>query len=101
MGEPLTPADVLRQVLCVRRSLLHDTLLTLIHSLVVRRLDYCSSVLAVMPEAQVQRLNSVLNAAARLVFYASKNKYITPLLRPLHRLKLEERIQLSLPLSDR
>jgi hypothetical protein len=36
----------LHQVRSVRRSLLEDALVTLIHSMVVRRLDYCSLVLA-------------------------------------------------------
>ena len=45
--------------------------------------------------ALLQRLRSVLNAAARLVFSA-RSERITPLLRELHWLKVPERIQFRL-----
>ena len=44
----------------------------------------------------LQRLQSVFNAAARLVFSARKSEHITPLLRELHWLKVPERIQFRL-----
>ena len=42
------------------------------------------------------RLQSVLNAAARLVFSVRKSEHITPLLRQLHWLRVPERIQFRL-----
>jgi len=42
------------------------------------------------------RLQSVLNAAARLVFSARRSDHITPLLRELHWLKITQRIQFRL-----
>ena len=63
----------LRQIRSVRRSLSADALLTLVRALVVSKVDYCSSVLAAgISGALLQRLQSVLNAAARLVFSARK-----------------------------
>jgi len=56
----------------------------------------CSSTLAGVSGALLQRLQSVLNAAARLVFSARRSKHITPLLRELHWLKVPERIQFRL-----
>ena len=44
----------------------------------------------------LQRLQSVFNAAARLVFSARKSEHITPLLCELHWLKVPERIQFRL-----
>jgi len=44
----------------------------------------------------LQRLQSVFNAAARLVFSARKSEHITPLLRELHWLKVPERNQFRL-----
>ena len=67
------------------------TLLTLVHALVVTKVDYCSSVLSA--GQLLQRLQSVSNAAARLVFSARKSEHITPLLRELHWPKVPERIQ--------
>ena len=42
------------------------------------------------------RLQSVLNAAARLVFSVRKSEHITPLFRQLHWLRVPERIQFRL-----
>jgi len=42
------------------------------------------------------RLQSVFNAAARLVFTARKSEHVTPLLQELHWLKVPERIQFCL-----
>ena len=44
----------------------------------------------------LQRLQSVFNAAARLVFSARKSEHITSLLREVHWLKVLERIQCHL-----
>ena len=86
----------LRQIRSVRRSLSPDALLTLLRALVVSKVDYCNSVLAGISGAQLQRLQSVLNAAARLVFSARKSEHTTPLLRELYWLKVSERIQFRL-----
>ena len=45
---------------------------------------YSSTVLAGAPAVQLNRLQSVLNAAARLVFSARKYEHTSPLLRELH-----------------
>ena len=45
---------------------------------------------------RLQRLQSVFNAAASLVFSARKSEHITPLLRELYWLKVPERIQFRL-----
>jgi hypothetical protein len=77
----------LRQLCSIRRSIPPHALQTLIHALVISRIDYCSSVLAGMPGTQLRRLQSVLNAAARLIFSARRHDHITPLLRELHWLR--------------
>ena len=58
----------LHQIRSVRRSMTRTTLLTLVHALVVTEVDYCSSVLSGISGQLLQRLQSVFNAAARLVF---------------------------------
>ena len=62
-------------------------------------MDYCSSVLSGISGQLLQRLQSVFNAATRLVFSARKSEHITPLLRELHWLKVPERIQFRLCFS--
>jgi len=60
----------LRQIRSVRRSLTQDALLTLIRSLVITKVDFCCSVLAGVSGSLIQRLQSMLNASARLLFSA-------------------------------
>jgi len=86
----------LQRIRSVRRSLSHEALLTLIRALIVSKLDYCCSVLAGMSGTLQRRLQSVFNAAARLVFSARKSEHVTPLLLELHWLKVPERIQFRL-----
>jgi hypothetical protein len=86
----------LRQLRSIRRSVPSHVVQTLTHALVISRIDYCSSVLAGMPGTQLRRLQSVLNAAARLISSARKHDSITPLLRELHRLRFPERIKFRL-----
>jgi len=70
----------LRRIRSVRRSIPRHALLTLIQALVVSKVDYCNSVLAGVSNTLLRRLQSVLNAAERLVFSARKSEHITPLL---------------------
>ena len=51
-----------------------------------------------LPASQLNRLQSVLNAAARLIFGARKYDHVTPLLRELHWLRARERINFRLAL---
>ena len=79
----------------IRRSLSRHALITLIRAL-VSKADYCNSVLAGVSGYLMDRLQSVLNAAARLIFSAQRSDSITPLLRELHWLRVPERIQFRL-----
>jgi len=72
----------------VSRSVLQS----LVSSLVLSRLDYGNATLVGVSSHLLSRLQSVLNAAARLIFSSSKFQHITPLLRQLHWLKAPERI---------
>jgi len=82
----------------VRRSLPQHALLTLIRTLVITKLDQCNSVLVGTSVYLQDRLQSVLNAAARLVYSRRTSEHTTPLLREreLHWLRVPERIQFRL-----
>jgi len=58
----------LRSLRSVRRSLPYHALLTLVRTLVVSKLDYCNAVLTGVAGNHFNRLQSVLNAAARFGF---------------------------------
>jgi len=69
---------------------------SLVTSLVLSRLDYGNATLAGIPQHLIPRLQSVMNAAARLIYSLSRFDHITPLLRQLHWLKAKERIDFKL-----
>ena len=86
----------LRQLRSVRRSLSQESFTRLVVALVLTRLDYCNGVLAGLPAGQLNRLQSVLHAAARLIYGARRRDHVTPLLRQLHWLSVPERVEFKL-----
>ena len=83
---------VLRQLRSIRRSVTLPVMQSLVVALVLTRLDYGCATLTGLPNQLLDRLQSVLNAAARLIYSARKFDHITPLLRDLHWLRVPERI---------
>lgn len=82
----------LRHIRSVKSVLPRHALLTLVQALVVNRIDYCNSMLVGLPTRLLDRLQAVLNSAARLICSARRNDHITPILRELHWLRIPERI---------
>jgi len=87
---------ILRQLRSIRRSVPHSVLQSLVSFLVLQRLDYGNATLAGIPSHLIERMQSVLNSDARLVFSASRYDRITPLLTQLHWLNVPERIKFKL-----
>jgi len=87
---------VLRQLRSIRRSVKRPVLKSLVAALVLTRLDYGNAALAGLPGTLCDRMQSVLNAAARLVFGTANSEHVTPLLRDLHMLRAPERIDYKL-----
>ena len=57
------------------------------------RVDYCNSLLVGLPAYQTNRIQAVLNDAARLIFCGSRRDRVTPILRDrLHWLRSPQRI---------
>jgi hypothetical protein len=86
----------LRRIRSVRSSLSRQSLLDLIRALVISRVDYCNSALSGISDHLLNRLQSVLNAAARLVYSKRRHEHITPILRELHWLRVSERVTFKL-----
>ena len=66
------------------------------YTFVSSRLDYCNSLLHGTTDSQIQRLQSVQNAAARLVTGTRRTDHITPILRSLRWLPVRQRIKFKL-----
>jgi hypothetical protein len=86
----------LRQIRSIRRSVTRPVLQSLVAALTLTRLDYGCSTIAGLPARQLNRLQSVLNAAARLVYSARRTEHVSPLLRELHWLRVPQRIEFRL-----
>ena len=61
---------------------------SLVASLVLTKLDYCNSLLVGVPANLLNRLQAVINTAARLVCHAMKADHITSVLKDLHWLRI-------------
>jgi hypothetical protein len=87
----------LRRLRAVRYSLTSDALLTLVHSFVCNRVDYCNSALFGVGTSIVNRLQSILNSAARLILRIPKFDHISSAIRnELHWLPVRRRIDYKL-----
>jgi hypothetical protein len=87
---------VMRNIRSIRRSVSQPVLKSLVVALVLSRLDYGGATLAGLPDCLLDRLQSVQNAAARLVFSARRHDHVKPLLQSLHWLRVPERIDYRL-----
>lgn len=82
----------LRQLRSVRRYVSVSVFQSLVTALVLSRLDFGNSLYVGLPAYQLRRLQSVQNAAARLVFGLRRSEHITDALICLHWLRVPERV---------
>ena len=82
----------MRQITSIRRYLTEENTVQLVCSFVLSRLDYCNATLAGLPATHIARLQRIRNNATRLVLQKLKRQYVTPLLKQLHRLPIQTRI---------
>ncbi len=68
----------------MRKHLTLHTTKTIIHSVISFHLDYCNSVLAGLPDCEITKLQSVQNAATKLITRSCKFNHVTPVLHKLH-----------------
>ncbi|XP_063809393.1 uncharacterized protein LOC135022555, partial [Pseudophryne corroboree] len=83
----------LRNISKIRPYLTQDTAKTLIHALIISRIDYCNSLLTGLPKHRLSPLQFILNAAARLIFLARRSSSADPLCQSLHWLPVFYRVK--------
>ena len=83
----------IRNIGTIRKYVDQKTTQTLVHAYVTSRLDYCNSLLYGLPKHLLERLQRVQNTAARMITKTRKYDHITPVLKELHWLPIEERIE--------
>ena len=86
----------IREISFYRKFLSSDVAKTLIHAYVTSRVDYCNSLLYGLPNNVLCKLQSVINTAARLVTFTKKFDHITPVLKELHWLPIQQRIKFKM-----
>ena len=88
--------STIRSISLNRDFLTIDVTTKLMISLVLSKLDYCNSLLAGLPDFQINKLQRVQNIAAKIIFRKRKYDHVTPLFFELHWLPVKERIDFKI-----
>lgn len=83
----------LRNISKIRQYLSIDAAKSLVHALVMSRLDYANALLFGLPRNQLDRLQRIQNIAARVITGTARHDHITPVLRQLHWLPICRRLE--------
>ena len=86
----------LRNFCCIRPLFSKTAAITLAYSLIHSRLDYCNSLFYGLPNYSIHRLQKVPNTTARIVTRSVRSSYITPVLKSLHWLPVNYRINFKI-----
>ena len=79
----------------IRRFTDKDTCAHAVRAPIISRLDYCNSLLHGISKYDINRLQRLQNRAAKLVFALGRREHVTPLLKDLQWLHMEERIKVK------
>ena len=83
----------IRELRCIHPYLDFKTASTIATSIIHSKLDYCNSLYHNLPNCQLNRFQQIQNYLARAAVKAPKSTHITPILKSLHWLKVNERIE--------
>ena len=82
----------MRDLRRIRNTLDSTTAKTIATSLIHSKVDYCNSLFLNLPRCQLDRLQLILNSAARAGSNTPRFTHISPVLKSLHWLKIDQRI---------
>ena len=80
----------------IRNCLDENSTLTLVHSFVTSRLDFNNGLLGNIANKDIAQLQRVQNIAARITTKARRRENISPVLKSLHWLTIDKRIQFKI-----
>ena len=83
----------LRNLSQIRRYISQPSADVLVHAFVTSKLDSCNSLFYGLPGHLIQKIQSVQNSAARITTLSHKYDHITPILKELHWLPVNYRIE--------
>ena len=83
----------IRNLYAVRRFMHRENIMSLVHSLILSKIDYCNSLFVGLPNGTLKKLQSVMNRAARLIYQLPPRVSITSFLIDLHWLPIKARIE--------
>ena len=86
----------IRRTWFIRRYLTEEAAKRIMLATVTCRLDYCNSLLINLPNKDIERLQKVQNAAARLISRTPKSESAKPVLKRLHWLPIAYRIKFKI-----
>ena len=86
----------MRHIGHIRQYLTIHSTKSRVNSLVTSRIAYCSSLLNGIPKTTLNKIQNVQNTAARLITRTSRRSHITPVLKDLHWLPIQCRIQFKI-----
>ena len=82
----------LREIGKLRHYPSSEDLLTLTHSVISAKLDYCNVIMFGLHSRLIENLQKVQNAAARFIFKLPKRSSVRDVIRKLHWLRVEQRV---------
>ena len=77
----------------IRRYLTLEAAKTLVQAHVISRLDYCNAILINIPKFMIERMQKIMNIAARIILQIPRDSSVTNAFIKLHWLKVNERNQ--------
>ena len=80
----------------IRNSLDMQSSIILANAFISSKIDYCNSLFFGLPKCSLRRLQTIQNTVARIVIPSKKSDHITPILRKLHWLPIEQRIKFKI-----
>ena len=83
----------IRNLIRIKKFVDSSSLECLVHAFITTKLDYCNSLLCGAPSTLINKLQRIQNIVARIITGHGRCEHITPVLKALHWLPVQQRIK--------